>query len=343
VEVRKSAPERGEPPPRVEAILEEGAPAQMEIEQAPLAWDQLSPRAGFGLTSSDDAETWARRLGAGWYLDWRVLPRYPEQKPQHWQLIRLGRGCIYPAPESIRWLAARYPGNVWIIGNEPDNPWQDNITPEEYAQVYHQLYTLLKQVDPRAQVAVGGVTQATPLRMAYLDRVLTAYQALYGEPLPADWWTVHGFVLQEERGGWGAGIPAGFPDVNAGTLYQPEDVGDVRRFQEQIVAFRAWMAARGYKETPLAVTEFGILAPAQGSFSPQAVGRYLHETFTWLATVANPETGYPLDGNRLVQRWAWFSLYDPLYPASNLAHLDADGLTAIGQAFRGFGVQTVAR
>ncbi|MBL7162967.1 MAG: hypothetical protein ISS57_10205, partial [Anaerolineales bacterium] len=46
------------------------------------------------------------------------------------------------------------------------------------------------------------------------------------------------------------------------------------------------------------------------------------------------QIGYPEDDHRLVQRWAWFSLYDPLYPTSNLANLKADALTEIGQAFR---------
>ncbi|MBC8332259.1 MAG: hypothetical protein ISR58_18610 [Anaerolineales bacterium] len=151
---------------------------------ATFEWDQLSPRVGFGLTGSRDAETWARRLGAGWYVDWTVRRRYPTQRPEHWQMVRLARGCVAPSKEAIRWRAAHYPGNVWVIGNEPDNRWQDNIVSEEYAQVYHDLYTLIKDADPTASIAVGGVTQATPLRLAYLDRVLTAYQALYAETMP---------------------------------------------------------------------------------------------------------------------------------------------------------------
>ncbi len=336
VDVRESSPDRGEPPPRVEAPSEEAMPGPKGVGAFPLGWEQLSPRMGFGLTVADDPETWARRLGAGWYLDWRALPRYPEQKPEHWQMIRLGRGCVYPQPEAIRWLAARFPGNVWVIGNEPDNPWQDNVTPEEYAQVYHRLYVLIKGADPRAKVAVAGVTQATPLRMAYLDRVLAAYQALYAQPMPVDWWTVHGFVLREERGGWGAGIPPGFPAVDAGALYPPEAIGDVELLKAQIIAFRAWMAGRGYRDVPLAITEFGVLAPAGGEYPPDVMADYLREAFSWLATARDPESGLPADDDLLVQRWAWFSLYDPLYPASNLGNVDGDGLTATGWAFRRF-------
>ena len=302
-------------------------------------WDQLSSRAGFGLTGSRDAETWARRLGAGWYIDWRVGRKYPTQRPEHWQMVRLWRGCVAPSQEAIRWLAAYYPGNVWVIGNEPDNRWQDNVTPEEYAQVYHDLYYLIKVADPTALVAVGGVTQATPLRLAYLDRVLIAYQALYDEPMPVDWWTVHGFVLREEKGVWGAGIPAGFVAETSGQLYQKAETGSVEIFKEHILAFRTWMVERGYRDKPLAITEFGILMDPIYGFTPDVVADYLWDTFTWLGEARDARTGYSEDENRLVQRWAWFSLYDPLYPTSNLANLKADALTEIGQAFRAYNLE----
>jgi len=330
-EVRKEQPlfPVDAPPPGGGEITsgEQASPATFE-------WDQLSSRVGFGLTGSRDAETWALRLGAGWYLDWRAGRRYPAQRPEHWQMVRLARGCVAPSKEAIRWLAARYPGNVWVIGNEPDNLWQDNVTPEEYAQVYHDLYHLIKEADPTALVAVGGVTQATPLRLAYLDRVLTAYQALYDEPMPVDWWTVHGFVLREERGNWGAGIPAGFVVETSDQLYQKAETGSVEIFKEQVIAFRAWMDERGYRDRPLAITEFGILMDPIYGFTPDVVSRYLLGTFTWLGEARDEHTGYPEDDNRLVQRWAWFSLYDPLYPTSNLVNLKADALTEIGGAFR---------
>lgn len=307
-----------------------------QASPATFGWDQLSPRLGFGLTGSNDAETWARRLGAGWYLDWGVERRYPEKAPQHWQMVRLGRGCVAPSRAAIHWLAARYSGNVWVIGNEPDNIWQDNVVPEEYAQVYHDLYYLIKDADPTAAIAVGGVTQATPLRLAYLDRVLTAYQALYEEPMPVDWWTVHGFVLREERGNWGAGVPAGFPATDSGELYQKVETGSVEIFKEHVIAFRAWMAERGYRDTPLAITEFGILMDPIYGFAPEVVAEYLADTFAWLDGARDGGIGYPADDNRLVQRWAWFSLYDPLYPTSNLADLQAAALTEIGLAFRAY-------
>ena len=334
-DVRAEAPPPVNPPPAskiVQFAEDEGAPK--EELPATFEWDQFSSRVGFGLTSSRDPETWARRLGAGWYVDWRVGRRYPTQRPEHWQMVRLARGCVAPSKEGIHWLASHYPGNVWVIGNEPDNVWQDNVVPEEYAQVYHDLYYLIKDADPTASIAVGGVTQATPLRLAYLDRVLTAYQALYNEPMPVDWWTVHGFVLREEAGAWGAGIPTGFLATDSGKLYQKVENGSVEIFKQHIIAFRTWMVERGYRDHPLAITEFGILMDPIYGFTPGVVAGYLLDTFTWLREARDDQIGYPEDDHRLVQRWAWFSLYDPLYPTSNLANLKTDALTEIGQAFR---------
>ena len=53
-----------------------------------------------------------------------------------------------------------------MIGNEPDVRWQDNVTPERYAEIYHDIYTFIKERDPGAQVVIGGVAQSTPLRRA---------------------------------------------------------------------------------------------------------------------------------------------------------------------------------
>jgi hypothetical protein len=338
VEQRKKTPDLDlpTPPSGVGRQVEADQTLQEQDEQLLLPWNLLSSRLGIGLNGTHDLETWTRRLGAGWYIDWTVRPRHSATLPEHWQMVRLGRGCSYPTDEAIQWLAKNYRGNVWIIGNEPDNIWQDNITPEEYAQVYHRLYTLIKNGDPSAQVAVGGVTQASPLRLEYLNRVLRTYTALYGEPMPVDWWTLHGFVLREEKGNWGADIPVGFPGIKQGQLYEIEDIGDIELFQHQIVAFRIWMAENGYRDRPLAITEFGISFFSEYGYTPDVVAQYLTDTFTWLDEATDDQFGFPGDNDHLVQRWAWYSLYSPYYSTANLTNLPENSLTQIGQAFRRF-------
>jgi hypothetical protein len=254
-------------------------------------------------------------------------------------MVRLGPGCTTP-PEGEIWSnALHFPGQVWILGNEPDVIWQDNLTPEAYAVHYHALYALIKSADPSARIAVAGISQATPLRLAYLDRVLTYYRSLYHTDMPVDIWTVHGFVLREEQESWGVSIPPGM-DEDRGRLYEVSDHGRIDLFQDHIRAFRQWMAARGYRDRPLALTEFGILMPAGYGFPPENVGQYLTDTFGWLQEARDPHTGYAPDDDRLVQRWAWFSLADPIYPNSNLSNLAQGDLTPAGAAFREYVVQT---
>lgn len=295
------------------------------------AW---SKRAGIDVSSSGEVSHWAGLLGASWYLDWAVRPK-PVTQPEHWQMVRVAPGCSLPTARVIRQTAHHYPGQVWIIGNEPDVIWQDNLTPEQYARQYHDLYSLIKSADPSARVAVGAISQATPLRLAYLDRMLGAYKKEYQTELPADLWTVHGFILREEAGSWGVSIPPGMNGL-AGQLYEVSDHGMVDLFQDQIRAFRTWMAANGYRNIPLALTEFGILMPAGYGFPPQVVGQYLRDTFRWLDTAIDAQIGYPADDNRLVQRWSWFALSDPIYPNSNLADVEGEALTEAGEAFREF-------
>jgi hypothetical protein len=289
-------------------------------------------RAGFGMATVADGPAWARRLGAGWWLDWSVHSQPVDRNRPFWQMIRLGGGKPNPDEATIAKIARQYPGYVWVIGNEPDNIYQDKVLPEDYARLYHDLYMLIKQADPTAQVAIGAVSVPTHLRLEYLDRVLKAYQQAYNQPLPTDWWTVHNYVLREERQSWGAEIPPGLSQ-NSGLLIEPDQHGSLPIFKEQIILFRAWMANNGYRNSPLALTEFGILFPVEFGFTPAVVRQYLLDSFAWLDSASDPAIGYPEDDNRLVQRWAWFSLSDPNYPVADLADLKNDRLTEIGQAF----------
>lgn len=292
-----------------------------------------SIRAGFSISTSTDPEFWAQKLGSGWYLDWSTRDGIMVNGPEHWQMVRVHGECISPSPEVIRASAASFPGQVWIIGNEPDVIWQDNVTPARYAIVYHALYQLIKLSDPSALIAVGGISQATPLRLQYLDMVLQTYQELYQESLPVDWWTVHGYVLREEKGSWGVEIPPGL-DATQGELYEVSDHGRLDLFEAQLISFRQWMKQNGYQDTPLALTEFGILMPASYGFPLGSIADYLEQTFTWLYQAQDESIGYTDDAFHLVQKWAWFSLSDPTYPSSDLGNISSGQLTLVGERFR---------
>ena len=128
------------------------------------------------------------QLGVGWYLDWRTNASPPRPDGvEYAQMIRVKQGVPSPDVKTIAAIARSVPGSLWLVGNEPDRTiWQDDATPVQYASAYHQAYQAIKQADPTAMVAIGGVLQPTPLRLRYLDAVLAAYQKLYGAPMPPD-------------------------------------------------------------------------------------------------------------------------------------------------------------
>lgn len=273
-------------------------------------------------------------LGLGWYLDWRALAE-PPQTPgvRYARMVRVRDGKLHPTAEKIAAIARDHPGELWLIGNEPDVPWQDGVTPEGYATLYHDAYQAIKAADPSARVAIGGVSQVTPLRLAYLERVLDAYRARYGEPFPADVWNVHTFILREERDSWGVGIPPGFEDVSQGTLWNIDDHDRIDLLRRQLLDIRRWLYNRGYAGIPLIVTEYGILMPPEYGFPPEQVIAFLRKSFDLFLTARDPVMGNPEDEGRLVQAWCWFSMGDRIYPTGNLFDPDTRAITPVGVAF----------
>jgi hypothetical protein len=287
-------------------------------------------RFGFGAVRNPVDTYDVSRLHAGWYVTFGFRSDPPSVPGlEYAQTIRLcepdpgppSGNCwrphtcesdYTPGQAAIVEYAISHPGTLWLIGNEPDAPGQDCITPGRYAELYHELYEIIKGADQTARVAIGGVVQATPLRLEYLDRILSSYASYYPDEnegkMPVDVWNVHGFILPEEAGS-GAGIPpGGSPDL---AVYP--NVGDhdnMTIFRQQIVRFRQWMKDRGERDKPLIVSEYGILYPIDFGFNKPRVKGFMLATFDYFLSATSSTLGYPDDGNRLVQAWNWYSLDD---------------------------------
>ncbi len=272
-------------------------------------------------------------LRVGWVMNWNayVAPPVPAGIAFA-QTVRFRDGVLSPPAETLTAIAAANPGATWLISNEADVRWQDNVTPEVYARLYHEAYTAIKAGDPGAMVAAGGIAQPTPLRLRYLDLMLESYAQAYGAALPAQAWHIHNYMLREERDSWGVDIPPGLPEAT-GVLYEIDDSGNLEAFRAQIWAFRRWMTERGYGEQPLLVSEFGIPMPEDYGFPPERVQTFLRETWRFFLTTTDAALGAPADGGRLVQRWCWYSLADPVYATGNLVTLDSLDWTPLGQAW----------
>lgn len=316
-------------------------------------YESDADRMGFGKTSNDDAAV----LNGGWYLDWGAStnPTHPGGA-EYGRTIYLnthdtGIYCTwYKNPASqlnqvtpsltgtvlIQRVQA-HPGALWMVGNEPDSIYNGSpIQAELYAELYRYFYTTIKAADPTAKVAIGAIVQPSPLRMEYLDKVLTHYQNTYSETMPIDVWNIHFYRLNEgDCGSWGANVPP-FASSSTGWVvdFTAAELLNVGKLETALRDFRQWMADRGYGDKPLIITEFGVLPPSYFSgFDNNAAAQFLTDMFNMMLTATDPTTGLPADGNRLVQMWAWYSTRDNLHGyGGNL--FDSTGvLNVIGDAF----------
>lgn len=297
----------------------------------------------------------------GWYSDWDIsfAPAQPEGM-EYVQLVRVGEGNFRrPSDGELAVAIANNPGMLWLIGNEPECPNQDARTPEEYAEIYHDLYYFIKDRDPTAKVAIGGVVQPSILRLRWLDRVLDEYQSRYGEALPTDIWTIHCQVLPEEpqNPNAGAGIPVGIEDTSGYMNITYQQNADLEVFKQLIRDFRIWMKAKGFQHKELFITEYGVLMPStilvqdRPDLGDQLVIQFMLGSFDYLLGAVDPEYGCPTDGYRLVQRWLWYSLNEQPFDLStgrgfngSLYHHDRPNeLTVFGQAFRSYALDLYGR
>lgn len=260
------------------------------------------------------------------------------------------------------------PGGKYIAGNETDRIGQGETFPEVYAAAYHEIYNFVKSNDPTAQVAITALVQFTPNRQQYLDKVWRSYIAQFGTYMPVDIWTMHVYVLPELMSD--GKTPNGIANIALGTdkslgkreaggnasLCSDSDVycfaehDDMKVFGEQIVAMRQWMKKHGQQRKPLLLTEFSILYPYEDDgptcflqdefgncFTPDRVTKFMNEAFDFLKNEKDAEIGFPLDENRLVQQWMWFSVYYRNEgSASNLVEKDLTTFTKMGQNFANY-------
>ena len=270
------------------------------------------------------------QLGVGSLLDWGAAnnPTLPEGI-EYIRVLRL-RNDLYPGTLAnlAAWVGAN-PGSVWVVGNEPDTTYedQDALLPEVYADRYYEVATTIRQLDRTAQIGFGSIVQPTPIRMRYLQRAWNRLVADAGSTLSAsrlvDIWTPHSFILNEAVGEWGTGVPPGFENDHGDAVIITDfaDTYSISIFMQRIINFRVFMASLGERNKPLWITEYGSLFPSAQPPEPpyyylvdeNTTALYMWNTFNFLLTASEHQTGMPADANRLVQRWYWYSLNDHLY------------------------------
>lgn len=303
------------------------------------AWRYTSPTDRFAVSvvrrPIDNYDIRLLRLGL--YLDFTFRTSPP--RPYGVQFVQMVRVCVFYPPDwnGLAAAIAANRGALWLIGNEPEASRQDQCTPAEYAQHYHELYQFIKSRDSSARIAAGNVVEPTPLRLQWLDVVLAEYHTRYGEKMPVDAWVTHNQILPE-GGSWGAGIPVGL-GATGGQRYTINDNDSLPIFISHMVAFCRWLRNNGYQQQPVYLTEYGALMPPMYGFTPERVNSFMLNTFDYMMHATDPGIGNPLDDDRLVQGWYWYSMDDDVYFNGPLFSRTAPYpgvLTPMGVAYSGY-------
>ncbi len=259
-------------------------------------------------------------LRSGWYANYiaEETPDLPKGT-EFVQTIRFrqsGSSNYIPSKNQteIEDIAIANPGSKWLIGNEPDRKdFQDDLVPLVYAKAYHDTYQIIKNVDPTAKIYAGTIVQPTPVRLEYLDLVLSNYQSMYASSMPVDGWSIHNFILNEvscdydDTNCWGAEIPPGV-DADFGEILTIDDNKNLDLFIERIVRFRQWMFDNGYGGLPIMLSEYGILIPEDfEGFGFSEVNIFMNGSFDYMLSATDPVLGDPNDEYRLIQQFSWYS------------------------------------
>ena len=180
--------------------------------------------------------------------------------------------------------------NVWILGNEPNlipegNGWVDNkITPEGYAQIYHQVRTAIKAIRPNdevllAPVSPGGVINGVRWMEGnqWLSETMAAVKALPGGDI--DGFAIHAY---------------GNPSVNAALA--------ASQFQTSYVEQLNVIDAAGFEDAPVYMTEWNRATSSAGD---PALAEAVSAEFLRLA-VQGVDTWNKGDGHHNIKGMTWF-------------------------------------
>ncbi len=249
------------------------------------------PRAGLVAVSWPTSQA-LDAFGGIWYYTYSF--EGPVDARHHRVMMVLPHDDEARLAEAMR----RNPGRWWIVGNEPNDPYQDNLSPQAYAAFYRRFERLAQRLDPTARLMTAGIANAD-WQWAQAFRV--AYRQAYGRYPRVDAWNVHNYILEPDRSQL-----------------------DQEAFRARLIAFRAWMDRVGEGDKPLVLSEFGVLMGLERHDTryepPEAIAAHIGETVAWLY------------GTDYVQAWAWFA-----NDTSGLFNGDlyaGEQLTPYGEAYR---------
>jgi hypothetical protein len=272
------------------AILWAGCGCAARREPPPL----FSTPFGVGVGDAPVTAAQLDALGPVWYMDWDWKT---PALAGHERLYVIGCAEVKADRGKIATAMQASGATWWSLGNEPNDPNQDNVTPEQYAELYH-IYEGWAEKAPRCGILPAGIANAD---WQWAEAFREAYRARYGRYPRSDGWNIHNYILE--------------PGM---------DPYDVAEFGRRILAFRRWMESIGDGDKPLFLTEFGVLY-GNGCCDrpvdpPEELETFMRDAVQWL-----------LDSDA-VSSWAWFATYTELYNGSLMT--PAGELNSLGRAYR---------
>src|SRR5579859_897338 len=132
---------------------------------------------GFGYGTAADLD----QLGPAWYYDYGAggadWPRHPRVL-----MVRPAEGAD---DETLRERVLAHPGHWWMLGNEPNDPHQDNLDIYAYTRYFAHTAARIRALDPTAGIMPAGLANADTRWAAALR---AEYMRQTGQPLQVDAW-----------------------------------------------------------------------------------------------------------------------------------------------------------
>lgn len=205
-------------------------------------------------------------------------------------------------------------GSAWMIDDAPgweqnsSSPFMKPVSAEIYSLVYHQFYTLIKNIDPSARVLPGGLMGAPVVfdnkngysPKAFLDGFRTSYKNFFNSEPPIDALGIRYLAVDQNR--W-----TGSTD-----------------FENYLTKLRDYMdQVSDWQGKPIWITRLGVAknAPNEGVDFLKAATKYL------------------VNNDLNIEKWFWYdtcgynSQMSPLFLSSNKICSWPMKLSALGQAY----------
>jgi len=133
-------------------------------------------------------------LGVDWAYTWATC-LWPMPSVEYIPMVRSIHGFgVELAQQVVNHYGA---GGYWLVGNEPDNQWQDNLTPMGAAVAYGGIVNVILSVDPTARIILGNFSNPSQyFREAWLAQFKAAWMTKWNENVTTHiaGWGVHAYA-----------------------------------------------------------------------------------------------------------------------------------------------------